>query len=50
MLIQNKIINSLRIEWSENLTTHYYWGRGEGGEKILVYEKRIILKKGNLKN
>ena len=50
MLIQNKIINSLRIEWDENLRTHYYWGRGEGGEKILVYEKRIILKKGNLKN
>ena len=50
MLIQNKIVNSLKIEWDDNLATQYYWGRGEDGDEILVYEKRIILKKGNLKN
>ena len=50
MLIQNKIVNSLKIEWDDNLAIQYYWGRGEDGDEILVYEKRIILKKGNLKN
>ena len=49
MLIQNKIIQ-LKIEWDDNLATQYYWGRGEYEDEILVYEKRIILKKGNLKN